>query len=143
MLPGPCIAWLSRVISQINVISLRSFSTIALLAVCTACDNGALVGNLEKRFPIEVESCLCRYLAFEADSYSHVSYEDMLNHCNTLTRQGHPSLPDDIISEPGLDALRCPDDVEDWREVLEEERAQEASNRQNYKEIMQLNTKEK
>lgn len=102
-----------------------------------SCGESNAIGDLESKYPIEIESCVCRFLAFEADSYSGLPYDEMLSQCNTTTRNGHPSLPPDIESNPSLDTLRCPESVEDWQETVAEERAQQASNRQNYKELTQ------
>ena len=102
-----------------------------------SCGESNVIGDLEAKYPIEIESCVCRFLAFEADSYSGLPYDEMLSQCNKTTRNGHPSLPPDIVSKPLLDSLRCPESVEDWQETVAEERAQQASNRRNYKELTQ------
>lgn len=59
----------------------------------------------------------------------------MLSQCNKITRNGHPSLSRDIASNPSLDSLRCTEAVEDWRETIADERAQQASNRRSYEEL--------
>ncbi len=110
---------------------------IALFGLGTLISVYGFVGNLESKYPIEVESCVCRFLAFEADSYSRVGYDEMLERCNEMTRAGHPSLRRDISSEPALESLRCTENVEDWRETVVEDLAQQASNRRNYQEITQ------
>lgn len=102
-----------------------------------SCGESDAIGDLESKYPIEIESCVCRFLAFEADSYSGIQYDEMLSQCNTTTRNGHPSLPPDIVSNPTLDSLRCTEAVDDWHETVAEERAQQASNRRNYEEITQ------
>ena len=100
-----------------------------------SCGNSDAIGDLESKYPIEIESCVCRYLAFESDSYSGLQYDEMLSQCNKATRDGHPSLPRDVTSRPSLDSLRCTEAVEDWVETIADERAQQASNRRNYEEL--------
>ncbi len=63
----------------------------------------------------------------------------MLSQCNKSTRDGHPSLPPDIVSNPIIDSLRCTEAVDDWHETVSEERAQQASNRRNYQELSRTN----
>ena len=101
----------------------------------SACGNDDAIGDLESKYPIEIESCVCRYLAFESDSYSGIQYDEMLTQCNETTRSGHPSLPADTVSNPPLDSLRCAEAVEDWKETISDERAQQASNRRIYEEL--------
>ncbi|MCY3858207.1 MAG: hypothetical protein OXG25_04795 [Gammaproteobacteria bacterium] len=106
------------------------------LCVCvSSCGNSDAIGDLTAKYPIEIESCVCRFLAFESDSYSGIPYNDMLSQCNKFTRDGHPSLPPDIVSNPTIDSLRCTEAVDDWHETVSEERAQQASNRRNYEEL--------
>ena len=65
-----------------------------------------------------VESCLCRFLEFETDSYSGLSYEDMQERCNRTVHDANPKrYPASSSSTPEIDALRCPTSVEDWRET--------------------------
>ena len=103
-----------------------------------SCSENDTIGDLESKYPIEIESCVCRFLAFEADSYSGIQYDEMLSQCNQTTRNGHPSLPHDIESNPTLESLRCGEAVEDWQETVAEERAQQASNRRNYEELIKI-----
>lgn len=104
-----------------------------IAAAClSGCSEDAIVAELEAKFPIEVEGCVCRFLAFEADGYTGVKYAEMLEHCNVTIRNGHPSLSPTITSEPEIASLRCTEDVEDWTEEVEEALAQQASNRRNY-----------
>ena len=114
--------------------------TLLVLVATTACDESNTIGDLEEKYPIEIESCVCRYLAFEADSYSRLPYDEMVRNCNNTIRSGHPSLPPDITSTPTENSLRCTEAVEDWREKIAEERAQQASNRRNYVELSRTNT---
>lgn len=104
-----------------------------------SCGESNAIGDLESKYPSEIESCVCRFLAFEADSYSGIQYDEMLSQCNTTTRNGHPSLPPDIVSTPSMETLRCSEAVEDWQETVAEELAQQASNRRNYEEITKTN----
>ena len=100
-----------------------------------SCSNGDAIGDLESKYPIEIESCVCRHLAFESDSYSGIQYDEILSQCNKTTRDGHPSLPRNIVSSPSLASLRCTEAVDDWQETVADERAQQASNRRNYEEL--------
>ena len=113
---------------------LALLGTFVLLI--TACSKESAIKNLEAKFPIEIESCVCRQLAFEADSYSRIEYDEMVQQCNATIRGGHPSLPTDIKSEPTIESLRCSEVAKDWQEVVEEDLAQQASNRKNYQELM-------
>lgn len=112
---------------------------MCLSVTLASCGESDTIGDLESKYPIEIESCVCRFLAFEADSYSGIQYDEMLSQCNTSTRNGHPSLPPDIENRPTIESLRCAEAVEDWQETVTEERAQQASNRRNYEEITQAN----
>ncbi|MYD42765.1 MAG: hypothetical protein F4W90_02610 [Gammaproteobacteria bacterium] len=94
-----------------------------------------MASGLESKYAIEVEGCICRYLAFEADGYTRVTYKEMLDHCNVTIRNGHPSLPANIVSEPNVTTLRCTEDVEDWNAVVAEALAQQASNRRNFQDF--------
>ena len=135
-----CNEWLLRATSQYKLPRIYSvIATCCVAILLTSCHDGNAIGDLEARYPIEVESCVCRFLAFEADSYSGIQYDEMLAECNVTTRSGHPTLPPDIVSNPTQDSLRCTEAVEDWHETLAEERAQQASNRQNFKELTQTN----
>ena len=115
---------------------LQALVLCATVFCVTSCSNEGVIGDLIAKYPIEVESCICRYLAFEADSYSGVKFPEMVEYCNTTTRSGHPSLPEDIRSEPSMSSLRCPEYVEDWQGVVAEAEAQQASNRRNFDELM-------
>jgi len=65
-----------------------------------------------------VESCMCRSLEFETDSYSGRSYEGMLERCNATVHAANPArYPEDAHAAPGIDDLRCPTSVREWRET--------------------------
>lgn len=114
-----------------------------MTVLLVSCGDRNSIGDLESKYPIEIESCVCRHLAFEADSYSGIRYDEMVIQCNKTTRSGHPSLPPDIVSEPTLDSLRCTESVADWHETVAEERAQQASNRRNYEEFNKTEDEDK
>ena len=71
----------------------------------------------QESFDKNVESCICRTLAFEADSFSGLAYPAMIERCNETVHNANPArYPPTARSEPSVDELRCPDDVADWRE---------------------------
>lgn len=115
---------------------MRLVIWIAFAFFVSSCGKESAIKNLAEKYPIEIESCVCRQLAFEADSYSRINYDEMVQQCNSTIRGGHPSLPSDIKSEPTIESLRCSEVAKDWREVVEEDLAQQASNRKNYQELM-------
>lgn len=126
-------------IRRYRVAQVFALGTVTGLCVyLAACSESDAIGDLKSKYPIEIESCVCRYLAFEADSYSGMPYDEMLLQCNETTRNGHPSLPSNIVSNPSLDSLRCPESVEDWQETVAEELAQQASNRRNFEELTKI-----
>ena len=88
---------------------------VVILGACSM-DDGE-----QESFDKNVESCLCRTLAFEADSFSGISYPAMIERCNTTVHSANPArYPPTAKSEPRVDALRCPDDVADWREEAQD-----------------------
>lgn len=65
-----------------------------------------------------VESCLCRSLEFETDSYTGRTFAGMLERCNATVHAANPRrYPEDAHAAPGIDDLRCPTSVEEWRET--------------------------
>ena len=95
--------------------TLRFASVLLPLVVLGGCSKDA--GGHES-FDKNVESCLCRTLAFEADSFSGISYAVMVKRCNETVHRANPArYSADATSAPTIDALRCPDDVADWREA--------------------------
>lgn len=65
-----------------------------------------------------VESCMCRSLEFQTDSYSGLSYERMLERCNETVHAANPRrYSEDAHAAPGIDDLRCPTSVREWRET--------------------------
>ncbi len=65
-----------------------------------------------------VESCMCRSLEFETDSYSGLTYEGMLERCNDTVHAANPRrYPEDAHVAPGINGLRCPTSVREWRET--------------------------
>ncbi len=88
---------------------------LVILGACAADDSG------QESFDKNVESCLCRTLAFEAESFSGISYGVMTERCNKTVHSANPTrYPSVATSAPRVEALRCPDDVADWREAAQE-----------------------
>ena len=72
----------------------------------------------EVSYTKNVESCMCRSLEFETDSYSGLSYEGMLERCNETVHAANPRrYPAGAHAAPGIDELRCPTAVREWRET--------------------------
>ena len=88
---------------------------LVILGACARDDAG------QESFDRNVESCLCRTLAFEAESFSGISYTVMTERCNETVHGANPArYPSTATSAPGVESLRCPDDVADWREAAQE-----------------------
>ena len=85
-----------------------------------------------------VESCICNYLDIEDDNPSGLTYEDFIEDCNETARESHTSRFTDIEdSEPEMDGLRCPEKVESWLEVIEEQEQLRENNRKLMQEILE------
>ena len=83
-----------------------------------------------------VESCICRMLAFEADSYSGIEYGDMIRECNTTVQNANPTRYSmEFHTEIDPNALRCPEDLEDWQEAIEEAKTHQQASRDRYEEF--------
>ena len=88
---------------------------LVILGACARDDAG------QESFDKNVESCLCRTLAFEAESFSGISYAVMTERCNETVHSANPTrYPPTATSAPSVDTLRCPDDVADWRETAQD-----------------------
>ena len=88
---------------------------LVILGACSKDDGG------QESFDKNIESCLCRTLAFEADSFTGISYGAMTERCNETVRRANPArYSPDATSAPRVETLRCPDDVADWRETAQD-----------------------
>jgi len=75
-------------------------------------------------------------LAWEADSYSGVIYEEMISTCNETVQNANPTrYPSDFKFRMELDDLRCQDDVEDWHEELELTLIHQKASRERFEEF--------
>ena len=84
-----------------------------------------------------VESCVCRGLAFDADNIPFRDVAEINETCNEFVRQSNAMRYEGV--EPisySLDQLRCPEDVEEWQEALAEHRTLEASSRDSYQQFL-------
>lgn len=89
-----------------------AISCLVILGACSMDDGG------QESFDKNVESCLCRTLAFEAESFTGISYSAMTERCNETVHGANPArYPPAATSAPSVDTLRCPDDIADWRET--------------------------
>ena len=87
---------------------------LVILGACSMDDGG------QESFDRNVESCLCRTLAFEAESFSGIPYSEMTERCNETVHTANPArYPPGTSSAPGVDTLRCPEDLADWREAAQ------------------------
>ena len=89
--------------------------SLVILGACSPDDGG------QESFDKNVESCLCRTLAFEAESFSGISYAVMIERCNETVHRANPArYPPAATAVPHVDALRCPEDLADWREAAQD-----------------------
>ncbi|MYD45997.1 MAG: hypothetical protein F4W92_06570 [Gammaproteobacteria bacterium] len=85
-----------------------------------------------------VESCICNYLDIEDDNPSGLTYEDFIEDCNKTVRESHPNRFEDVEdSEPEMDSLRCPEKVESWQKVIEEQKRLRENNRKLMQQILE------
>ena len=99
----------------------------------TSCFRGESFEEANKSFVENVEGCACRFLVWEEDNYSGLSYEAILDECNQVVHAGNPSRYDGSLdSRPKLDFLRCETEVEDWRAMIAEEERRREIRRQLY-----------
>ena len=101
---------------------------------CSADDKGEAAREVFER---HVESCVCRFLDYESESYSGVDYPDMVAECNAIVQQANKGRHrDQSNSNPSLESLRCTDDIDDWRETIEEVKAQQEANREGLQDFL-------
>ena len=66
-------------------------------------------------YQTNVESCLCRFMDFEADSHSGLLYAHMQKRCNETVHDANPTRYETTLySEPDIETLRCQDEVDAW-----------------------------
>ena len=125
-----------------RVPSLKRRITIALCALTivssflVGCDAEETDAQAQISYDRNVESCVCRMLAFEADSYSGLDYNDMIEECNKTVRSANPKrYPSEFHVEMEQTELRCPEDLEDWQEALEETRTHQKVSRDRFQEF--------
>ena len=105
----------------------------------SACQSNDSIDNRRIEFGRHVESCICRQLDWQADSYSRLPFEEMAEICNETVHSSNPErFSDQFDARPALSELRCPEDVEAWLEVVEENRVLEESNRKLFNEVREL-----
>ena len=81
-------------------------------------------------------------LAFEADSYSGIEYADMIRECNRTVQTANPTrYSTDFYTEIEPNALRCPEDLEDWQEAIEEAKTHQQASRDRYEEFTESSSK--
>ena len=117
---------------RLQVLRILSMVILSGPFLCTsACFTHETAENAELTYPRNVESCVCRKLAWEADSYSRKSYRTMIEECNKTIKTSNPDRdPQEFMFDPEIDSLRCSDDVIDWRETIADAKFHEQSNRQ-------------
>ena len=97
---------------------MRSAIIAAALGAAVACSPLESEEARSLSYEKNVESCLCRSLEFETDSYSGRTYAGMQERCNDTVHAADPRrYPQDARAAPGIDALRCPVSVREWRET--------------------------
>ena len=93
-------------------------ATLAVL-VLVACSPMETEEDRRVSYAKNVESCLCRSLEFETDSYSGLTYDRMVERCNETVHAANPRrYPATARAAPGIDTLRCPTSVAEWREAV-------------------------
>ena len=112
--------------------SIIQTSSLCLLSIAslTDCANRETTEQLNITFKRNVESCVCRHLVLETNNYSYLLYEQMLRECNATVHSANlKRYPPPLVSNPGIDTLRCEEVVEDWREVVQEYEDRQSINR--------------
>ena len=105
---------------------------------CSNDDKGEAAREVFER---HVESCVCRFLDYESESYSGVDYADMVAECNTIVQQANKGRHrDQSNSNPLLESLRCTDDIDDWRETIAAVEAQQKANREGLRDFLDGDT---
>ena len=95
----------------------RAASAVAL-AAAVACSPLESEEARGVSYAKNVESCLCRSLEFQTDSYSGLTFAGMLERCNETVHAANPRrYPEDAHAAPEIGALRCPTSVREWRET--------------------------
>ena len=101
---------------------LRRWSPIALALVLAGCFSAESEQEAEASYALNVENCVCRFLATEEDNYSGLTYEAIVEECNEVARTGNPlRYPDTFISTPRLESLHCDLQRREWIAVVDEE----------------------
>ena len=101
-----------------RVLNLRRLCLTTFAALLGGCSYEESEQAQLVSYAKNVESCMCRSLEFEADSYSGLSYAQMLDRCNrTVHDANRQRYPASAGAAPQINSLRCPDAVELWREV--------------------------
>ena len=93
-------------------------ATAVALAAAVACSPLESEEARGVSYAKNVESCLCRSLEFQTDSYSGLTFAGMLERCNETVHAANPRrYPEDARAAPEIGALRCPTSVREWRET--------------------------
>lgn len=129
-----------------DVQSHRSLIVVLLIFTIlspTSCSSPNRPDPKTTLFVRTVESCVCNYLDIEDDNPSGLTYEDFIEDCNKTVRESHPNRFTDIEdSKPKMDSLRCPEKVESWLKVLEEQEKLRENNRKLMKDIRAISSDE-
>ncbi len=124
-------------------LSLLFVSLILTILTATSCSSPNNPDPNITLFARTVESCVCNYLDIEDDNPSGLTYEDFIEDCNKTVRDSHPNRFTDIEdSKPEMDSLRCPEKVESWLKVLDEQEKLRENNRKLMKDIQAVSSDE-
>ena len=113
-----------------------NFAPLFLAFSLTACTNGDPLGNSVETYARNVESCICRFLEVEEDNYSGLTYADFVKDCNLTVHNSNPARYEaSLQSSPKIEDLRCPEDVEAWREEVAKVQSLRENNRKFFEEM--------
>lgn len=113
--------------SQNNPSSIERTLILLILLLTTSCSLESETLEEQKiSFAKNVESCVCRTMYFESDFPSGIRYSQIVDSCNKTVHDSNDLRYEDTLSaNPKSDSLRCPEDLEDWLEVVEKDQLDE------------------
>lgn len=112
--------------------------TVFCISTLLSCSSSKKTDPNLALFARSVESCVCNYLDIEDDYPTGLTYEDFIQDCNKTVRESHPSRFNKVEdSVPEMDSLRCPEKVESWLKVVEEQNQLHENNRKLIQDVLE------
>ena len=113
--------------SQNNPSPVDRAVVLLILLLTTSCTLESETLEEQKiSFAKNVESCVCRTMYFASDFPSGIRYSQIVDSCNKTVHDSNDLRYEDTLSaNPKSDSLRCPEDLEDWLEVVEKDQLDE------------------